>query len=90
MITPIIFFNLVMQMINAFQDFTASMVVTKGGPMNQTYLYAFKLYDEGFKFFKMGYASALSWMLFVILIALTAIVFKSSSLWVYYQDSGER
>lgn len=85
LITPVLFFNLIMQMINAFQDFTTAMVITKGGPLNQTYLYALKLYDDGFKYFKMGYASALSWILFIIIMLLTAIIFKSSSLWVYYE-----
>jgi oligogalacturonide transport system permease protein len=60
LITPILFFNLIMQMINAFQDFNGAMIVTRGGPINSTYLYALMLYDQGFKNFRMGYASALS------------------------------
>ncbi|WP_261381519.1 carbohydrate ABC transporter permease [Paenibacillus cremeus] len=89
MLTPIIFFNLIMQMVNAFQDFTGALVITKGGPLNSTYLYALKLYDDGFKFFKMGYASALSWVLFIIIMLLTSLVFKSSSSWVHYDDGGK-
>jgi oligogalacturonide transport system permease protein len=88
MITPMLFFNLVMQTINAFQEFTAAFVITNGGPMKSTYLYGLKLYQEGFQFFKMGYASALSWILFAILIALTALTFKSSSYWTFYEDGG--
>jgi oligogalacturonide transport system permease protein len=89
LITPIIFFNVVMQLVNAFQDFTGAFVITNGGPMNSTYLFALKLYDEGFKFYKMGYASALSWILFVIILIVTALVFKSSQYWTYYEDGGD-
>ncbi len=89
LITPVIFFNLIMQMINAFQDFTGAMVVTNGGPLNSTYLYALMLYDQGFKYFRMGYASALSWVLFAIILGFTALIFKSSPMWVNYQDGGD-
>lgn len=88
MLTPIIFFNLVMQSINAFQEFTAAFVITNGGPMRATYLFGLKIYDEGFQFLKMGYASALSWVLFILMIVFTTILFKSSSTWVYYDDGG--
>lgn len=90
LLSPIIFFNLVMQMVNAFQEFTGAFVVTNhGDPMKSTYMYALKLYDEAFVYFKMGYASALSWILFIIIIAATALVFKSSDSWVYYEDGGK-
>ena len=89
LITPVLFFNLIMQMINAFQDFTGAMVVTNGGPLNSTYLYALMLYDQGFKYFRMGYASALSWVLFAIILGFTALIFKSSPMWVNYQDGGD-
>jgi len=89
MLSPILFFNLVMQMINAFQEFTGALVITNGGPMNATYLYVLKVYDEGFRFFKMGYASALSWVLFVIILVFTSLIFKSSTGWVYYEDGGK-
>lgn len=89
-LSPIIFFNLIMQIINAFQEFTGALVITdRGGPMNETYLYVLKIYDEGFRFFKMGYASALSWVLFLIILIFTALIFKSSSGWVYYEDGGK-
>ncbi|OBZ12796.1 carbohydrate ABC transporter permease [Bacillus sp. FJAT-26390] len=89
LLTPIIFFNIIMQLVNAFQDFTSAFVITNGGPMNSTYLFALKLYDEGFKFFKMGYASALSWVLFLVILAVTLIIFKSSKYWTHYEDGGD-
>jgi len=89
LITPIIFFNLIMQMVNAFQEFTAAMVITNGGPLNSTYLFGLLIYENGFKFFKMGYASAQSWILFIIILIFTLVVFKSSSKWVYYEDGAK-
>jgi oligogalacturonide transport system permease protein len=87
LITPIVFFNLVMQTINAFQTFTAAFVVTSGGPLHSTYLYALFLYDNAFKYFKMGYASALAWVLFIILLALTGLLFLTSPRWLHYMES---
>lgn len=89
MLSPIIFFNLVMQIIGAFQDFTAAFVITNGGPMYSTYLFGLKIYDEGFGLMKMGYASALSWVLFIVILIFTLIIFKTSSSWVHYEDGGE-
>lgn len=86
LLTPIVFFNLIMQMINAFQEFTAPIIITGGGPLNSTYLYGLLIYENAFKFFKMGYASAISWVLFIIILAFTLLIFKSSSRWVYYED----
>lgn len=85
MLSPIIFFNLVMQVINGFQDFTAPMVITAGGPAKATYLYGLLLYDNAFRLFKMGYASALSWILFVIIIIITLVLFRTSGRWTFYQ-----
>jgi oligogalacturonide transport system permease protein len=87
LLTPILFFNLIMQMINAFQGFTHAMVITQGGPLKSTYLYGLMLYEQGFKYFHMGYASALSWILFVIILVLTGLTFRSSSSWVHYGDN---
>lgn len=89
MITPIIFFNLIMQSINALQNFTSAFVITNGGPLKSTYLIGMKLYTEGFSNFKMGYASAISWVLFVIILLFTLLIFKSSDAWVYYEDGGD-
>lgn len=87
LITPIVFFNLIMQTINAFQNFTAAFVVTSGGPLHATYLYALLLYDNAFRYFRMGYASALAWFLFVVLLAVTSLVFRSSPYWLHYQET---
>ncbi len=89
LITPIIFFNLIMQTIHTFQEFTSAFVITQGGPLKSTYLYGLMLYENGFKFMKMGYASAQSWVLFVIIMIFTLLVFKSSAYWTYYEDGGD-
>ena len=86
LLSPSIFFNLIMQLINSFQSFTSSFVITHGGPMRSTYLYVMKLYDEAFANFKMGYASALSWVLFLIILVSTFLVFKKSDKYVYYLE----
>lgn len=88
-LTPIIFFNMIMQMIQALQQFTAAFIVTNGGPMKWTYLYGMKLYEEAFSNFKMGYASALSWMLVLVVFIMTVLLFKSSDSWVHYEDGGD-
>ena len=89
MISPITLFNLVMQTIACLQEFTSVFVVTSGGPNKATYLYAYKMYLEGFSYYKMGYASALSWILFLIIFVITLLIFKSSKYWTYYEDGGE-
>ena len=89
MITPIVFFNLIMQTINALQNFTSAFVITNGGPLKSTYLIGLKLYTEGFSNFKMGYASSISWVMFLLILAFTLLIFRSSSAWVYYQDGSK-
>ncbi|WP_080832357.1 carbohydrate ABC transporter permease [Cohnella massiliensis] len=89
LLTPIVLFNLIMQTINAFQQFTAAFVITDGGPMKSTYLYGLMLYDNSFQFFKMGYASAQSWILFVIILLFTLVLFKTSNRWAHYEDGGD-
>ncbi len=88
MITPIIFFNLMMQSINALQEFTSASIITNGGPNRGTYLIGLKIYEEAFTRAKMGYASATSWVLFAIVMLITLILFRSSDAWVYYEDGG--
>lgn len=88
MLSPVIFFNLIMQMINAFKEFNAPYLITQGGPLNSTYLYGIMLYENAFKYLKMGYASAQSWFLFLIIVVFTAITFKSSPYWTFYEDGG--
>lgn len=85
-ITPIIFFNLIMQTIQALQNFTSAFVITKGGPLKSTYVLGMKLYKEAFTYFKMGYASAISWVMFLIILVITLLLFRSSSVWVHYDD----
>lgn len=87
-ITPIIFFNLIMQTIQALQNFTSAFVITNGGPLKSTYVLGMKLYREAFSFFKMGYASAISWVIFIIILVITLLLFRSSSVWVHYSDEG--
>lgn len=89
MLTPILMFNLIIQTFNAFQDFTTPFVITRGGPIKSTYLFTMLIYDNGFTFFKMGYASALSFLLFFFIILFTAVIFVTGKYWVYYEDGGK-
>ncbi|WP_242698187.1 carbohydrate ABC transporter permease [Bacillus sp. SD088] len=89
MLTPVLFFNLVMQTINGFMTFTQSFIVTEGGPLDRTLFYAVYLYEKAFAHFDMGYASAMAWILLVIIAIFTALIFRSSSAWVYYESEGE-
>jgi oligogalacturonide transport system permease protein len=84
LITPVIFFNLIMQTVQAFQEFNGPYIITDGGPLKGTYLLPLYIYDKAFKSFDMGYASAVAWILFVIIMALTLVAFWSSKKWVYY------
>jgi oligogalacturonide transport system permease protein len=84
LITPVIFFNLIMQMVQAFQEFNGPYVITGGGPLKSTYLLPLYIYEEAFKKFDMGYASAIAWVLFGIIMILTIVAFVSSRHWVYY------
>lgn len=86
MISPTIFFNVVMAVIGSFQYFTQAYVMTEGGPMNSTLFYNLYLYQKAYRDFEMGYASAMAWVMFVIILILTMFVIKSSSFWVYYQN----
>lgn len=86
LLSPIIFFNLVMQMIGGFMVFSQAMIITDGGPMNKTLVYALYLYRQSFAYYKMGYGCAMAWILLVIIGFFTALVFKSSSAWVFYEN----
>lgn len=88
MITPMVFFNIVMQVINAFQSFNSAYIISggSGGPLDSTLLYSLYLYIKGFTNYEMGYASALAWVLLVIIAFVTAMLFLSSRKWVYNQD----
>jgi multiple sugar transport system permease protein len=85
MLTPTIFFNVVTGVIGAFQFFVPAFIMTEGGPARATYVYNLNLYDKAFKWLEMGYASAMAWVLFAIIIVLTLFIFRSSPLWVYYE-----
>jgi len=87
-LSPTIFFNLVMAIIGTFQTFTSAFIMTGGGPNEASLFYVLYLYRKAFEQFQMGYASALAWILFVIILGFTLLVIKSSPLWVYYE--GER
>ncbi|WP_372661766.1 carbohydrate ABC transporter permease [Cohnella sp.] len=89
LLTPILFFNLIMQTVTAFQEFTAAFLITNGGPLNSTYLFGLKLYQDAFLYSKMGYASALSWILFLCIMLFTVIAFKSQKYWTHYDDGGK-
>lgn len=85
LLSPVIFFNVVMQIINGFMTFTQGLVITNGGPMNRTLFYQLYVYQRGFQYFNMGYASALSTVLLTILGLLTLVLFRSSDRWVFYE-----
>lgn len=88
LITPVIFFNLIMQMVHAFQEFNGPYMITEGGPLHSTYVLSLYIYDMSFKYFNLGYGSALSWVLFALVASLSAISFFTSKYWVFY--SGEK
>ena len=88
LLTPVIFFNAVIQTIDAFKAFTPAFIISdgSGGPINSTLFYTLYLYQEAFGFFRMGYASALAWILVVIISLFTAFSFLSARYWVHYDD----
>ena len=84
--TPTIYFNLIVTCIAAFQIFQQPLILTMGGPLNSTYTISMHLYNNGFLYGKMGYASMLGWGLFLVIMAITLIVQKTSKHWVFYDD----
>lgn len=88
LISHVTFFNLVLGIIGALQVFTEAFVMTRGGPNNATLLLSLYLYNNAFSYLKMGYASAIAWIMFMIVLALTLLVFRSARLWVHYDASG--
>ncbi len=89
MLSPTIFFNMILGIIGSFQVFTSAFVMTNGGPNNATLMYVLYLYNNAFRYFKLGKASAMAWILFVILLIFTIVQFKNSAKWVYY-EGGEK
>ncbi|MCI8727042.1 MAG: sugar ABC transporter permease [Hungatella sp.] len=89
MISPILFYNLIMQIIQSFQVFTNVYIMTNGGPANSTMVFVLYLYQSAFQYLRMGYGSALAWVLFAIILVLTLLVFRTSG-WVYFEGKEER
>ena len=90
LISPVIFYNLVTQLVQAFQEFNGPYIITNGGPRNATTLISLIVYNTAFKDYKVGMSSAMAWVMFVIVMALTIIAFVSQKKWVYYSDDDGR
>ncbi|MCZ8514717.1 sugar ABC transporter permease [Paenibacillus filicis] len=92
LLSPIILFNLILQTISAFLTFTPAYIISRGegGPLDNTLLYSLYLYRRAFQFFEMGYASAMAWIMLVIIGVITLLIFKSASFWVHYESKGEK
>ncbi|MBM3187744.1 MAG: sugar ABC transporter permease [Chloroflexi bacterium] len=86
MLSPTLFYTVVMGLILSFQYFTQAFILTAGGPMKATYFYNLMIYNEAFSNLKMGYAAALAWFLLLMILAMTLTVFRSSAAWVYYES----
>jgi multiple sugar transport system permease protein len=86
MMTPVIFFNMIVGIIGSFQVFTSAYVMTQGGPRESTLFYVLYLFRQGFKLLRMGYAASMAWILFIIIIILTLIQLRLSTRWVYYES----
>lgn len=85
-ITPVVFYNLVTQLCQAFQEFNGPYIITQGGPRNSTTLISLLIYNSAFKSFEMGMASAMAWLMFIVLTIFTVVAFFSQKYWVYYSD----
>ena len=86
MMTPVIFFNLVMGVIGSFQYFTEAYIMTQGGPEDSTHFYALYLFNRAWRYLDMGYASAMAWILFVVVMVFTTLIFRTHHRWVHYGD----
>ena len=86
LLTPVIFFNVLMQIIRGFMCFTEAYVVTNGGPFNRTLFYVLYLFQKSFSYYQMGYGCALAWILLLLIGSFTIIVFRTSNYWVYYES----
>ncbi|MEF3302588.1 carbohydrate ABC transporter permease [Paenibacillus sp. GYB003] len=92
LLSPIILFNLIMQTISAFMTFTPAYIISRGegGPLDNTLLYSLYLYRRAFVFFEMGYASAMAWVMLILIGVITFVLFKTSTYWVHYESKGEK
>ncbi|MCY1372501.1 Lactose transport system permease protein LacF [compost metagenome] len=88
LLTPVVFFNAIIQTIEAFKSFTPAFIISNGtgSPINSTLFYTLYLYNEAFSYFRMGYASALAWFLLLLIACFTAFSFLTSKYWVHYDD----
>jgi len=86
LMTPLIFYNMVIAIINSFQTFVPALIMTQGGPQDETLFVVLNIYQQGFQFFNMGYASVLAWELFIIVVGFTIAQFYASNRWVYYES----
>ncbi len=91
-LSPVIFFNLILELVGAFQAFTPAYIISggTGGPADSTLFYTLYLYEKGFTDFRMGYASAMAWVLLLVIALVTYVLFRTSRLWVFYGDEGAR
>jgi multiple sugar transport system permease protein len=89
LLTPVIFFNVLMQIIRGFMCFTEAYVVTNGGPFNKTLFYVLYLFQKSFSYYQMGYGCALAWILLIFIGFFTVIIFRTSNYWVYYESEGK-
>jgi multiple sugar transport system permease protein len=92
LLAPVILFNIVLQTIDAFKAFTPAFIISSGtgGPIDATLFYTLYLYQQGFSYFHMGYASAMAWVLLTAIAVLTAIIFMTSRYWVHYEHEQPR
>lgn len=90
LITPVIFYNLITQLVQAFQEFNGPYVITQGGPLGSTTLISLLIYNRAFKTYEMGMASAMAWVLFICVMILSGVAFFSQKYWVYYSDEEGR
>lgn len=89
MLSPTLFFNLIMGVINSFQMFTPAYVITAGGPMNSTYVYALYLYERAFSRYQLGYSSSLAWIMLLLIVAAAVIINLTSKYWVFYESESQ-
>ena len=90
MMTPVVFYELVMTLIESFKIFTQAYIMTQGGPRYASLFYVYYLYQNAFQYYQMGYASAMAWVMFVVILALTLVIFRTSRRWVYYEAAEVR
>src|SRR5690606_13036940 len=90
MLSPMLLFTFSTSIISAFQQLTIALLLTRGGPLGSTYFFAMYIYDNAFKYHDMGYAAAMSWVMFLIILVLSMMVLRSSSAWVHYEGEVKR